>query len=190
MFSTHLTVDNKISGTELDELTTITDRIAVLLVEVEQQARILRKIYPARAEALEHQGRQMLALEEFSHELKKPVARCIGIRVGFAASSRPHASYRSVSAACCGMARNTSTSATDIPYVELSLSLAVITGAARRGGSASNGRWGQGSRSDGPWPLGFDAVTRRWLCDLRIFAGLGARTDAVRSHHPNARRPL
>src|SRR5262249_10365451 len=27
----------------------------------------------------------------------------------------------------------------------------------------ATGRWGQGSRSDGPWPLGLDAVARRWL---------------------------
>jgi hypothetical protein len=65
IWTSYLTAAKSISAADLDALRDVTDRMAVLLLHAEQQARKLERLYSERTEALERVYSHMLAHESF-----------------------------------------------------------------------------------------------------------------------------
>lgn|SRR5574337_338989 len=65
IWTSYLTAAKSIPAADLDALRDVTDRMAVLLLDAEQQARKLERLYAERTEALERVYSHMLAHQAF-----------------------------------------------------------------------------------------------------------------------------
>jgi len=88
IWTSYLTAAKSIPAADLDELRDVTDRMAVLLLHAEQQARKLERLYSERTEALERVYSHMLAHESFPAADRKTWQALISKSGGIAHATR------------------------------------------------------------------------------------------------------